>query len=223
MNARGLTLIEVMVAVTIAAFIMALLGGSLGRQMAAQETINNFTERENSARMSMERMAREISMAYLSKHYNCNERRTVTLFKSDHGGEALTFTSFSHYKWVKDANESDQNEITYEVKNDPSLPNKKALFRREAPRINDDPGKTGKEYVLAHDIEKVGFEFYNPDTDSWDKDWDSTRLDQRFRLPLYVRIKLSVPWTDGKPRIFFTQSRIMLQDALAFGPNLCLN
>ena len=211
-----------MVAVAISAFIMAIIGGSLARQMEASERISSFTERENTARMAMLRMSREISMAYLTKHYNCLERRTITLFKTE-GDDKLTFSSFSHYKWVRDANESDENVLTYELKSDPDDGTHKALFRREAPRVNDEPGKQGKEYVLAHNVSKLGFEFYNADTDAWEKDWDTTRADQRFKLPLYVRIKIEVPWSDGKPRSFFTQSRIMLQDALSFGPNLCLN
>lgn len=219
---RGLTLIEVLLAVAILSFITSILGGSLVRQIQTKEVIAAVTERENTARTALTRMAREISMAYLSKHYNCLERRTVTLFKSD-GDDELTFTAMAHYKWVRDANESDQGEITYTLKPDPDDTSKRALFRREAVRISDNPGKEGKDLVLAHDVSKMQFEFYNAESDAWEKEWDTTRSDRRFKLPLYVRITLEMPWTDGKPRKMVTQSRIMLQDALSFGPNICLN
>lgn len=222
---RGITLIEVLLAVAILSFITAILGGSLVRQIQTKDVISAMTERENTARTALTRMSREISMAFISKHYNCAERRTITSFKSD-GEDELTFTSFSHYKWVRDANESDQNEITYTLKNDPDDSSTRALFRRENTRISENTGKAdkdGKDYVLAHNISKMQFEFYNQDTDAWEKEWDTTRAERRFKLPLYVRITLEMPWTDGKPRKLVTQSRIMLQDALSFGPNICLN
>lgn len=222
MRARGFSLMEVMIAVAIVAFITAVLGGSLVRQLDAKERIAALAERQNTARMALTRMAREISMAFLSKHYNCNERRSVTLFKGKQNGE-LTFTSFSHYKWTKDANESDQNEITYSVKADPDGGNKHALFRKEAQRITDDPGEAGKDYVLAHDISSLEFEYYNFDNDTWESDWDTTRSEKKFKLPLLVKLTLKLPFPDGKDQTFVTQSRIMLQDALHFGANTCIN
>ena len=170
-------------------------------------------------------MAREVSMAYITKHYNCVERRTQTLFKGKSGSkEPLVFTSFSHYKWRRDAHESDQSEITYYIDTDPDDSKNKALFRKESRRITEKAGETGKENVLAHDVESLDLKFYNPDTDTWEDEWDTTRSERRFKLPLFVKLELKLPMPHGqKAQTFTTQSRIMLQDALSFGPNICLN
>jgi hypothetical protein len=170
-------------------------------------------------------MSREISMVYLSKHYNCVERRTETLFKGRNGHrDLLTFTAFAHYRWKKDAHEDDQSEISYYVDSDPLDTSKKALFRRESRRITDDPGETGAEYVLAHNIESVEMKFYNADTDHWEDEWDTTRSEKKFRLPLFVKLEMTLPMPNGqKAQTFTTQTRIMLQDSLSFGPNLCFN
>jgi len=223
MKQRGFNLMEVMIAVVIMSFIMAILGGTLVRQMETKEMIDQHAERQNTARIALLRMSREISMAYLSKHQNCIEKRTETLFKGKSGSrEPLLFTSFAHYKWRRDAHESDQNEISYYVDSDPTETGKKALFRRESRRITDEPGETGSEYVLAHDVEELELRFYNPDTDRWEDEWDTTKSDHKFRLPLFVRIELTLPMPNkAKAEIFSTQSRIMLQDALAFGPTVC--
>ncbi|MCC6806851.1 MAG: prepilin-type N-terminal cleavage/methylation domain-containing protein [Deltaproteobacteria bacterium] len=225
MTKRGFSLMEVMIAVAIVAFISAILGGSLVRQLEAKAMLDVYSERQNTARIALLRMSREISMAYLSKHYNCVERRTQTLFKGRSGTrEPLLFTSFAHYRWKKDSHESDQSEIAYYIDNDPLDTQKKALFRRESRRITDDPGKTGPEYVLAHDIEGLELSFYNADSDRWEDEWDTTRSEKKFKLPLFVKIELTLPMPDGKKaQTFMTQSRIMLQDALSFGANVCLN
>lgn len=217
-------MIEVMIAVAIVAFIIVIIAGTLQRQGAAMSRVERLTERENTARAAMNRMSREISMAYLSKHYSCVDRRTQTLFKLKEGAsDGLVFTSFSHMKWVQDADESDQNEVSYYVKSDPTASGKLALFRREGRRITESPGKSGKEQILAHDISQLKFEFYNAATDLWEKSWDTTRSEHHFKLPTYVKITLILPWTGDKPRQFVTQARIVLQDALAFGPNTCTN
>lgn len=222
---RGFSLMEVMIAVAIVAFITAVLGGTMVRQLDAKELISTYAERQNTARIAMLRMAREISTAFLSKHYSCTERRTETLFKGRSGNrEPLLFTAFGHYKWRRDAHESDQSEISYFIESDPLDSTKKALFRRESRRITDDPGDTGQEYVLAHDIENLELSFYNSETDSWEDEWDTTRSEKRFRLPLFVKITLTLPMPNkAKSQTFTTQTRIMLQDALAFGPVTCMN
>ncbi len=215
---------EVMLAVAIIGFITTILGGTLARQLEAKEMIDAHSERQNTARIALLRMSREISMAYLSKHYNCTERRTETLFKGKNGSrEPLLFTAFAHYKWRKDAHEGDQSEISYYIDTDPADPKKKALFRRESRRITEEPGESGSEYVLAHDVEDLELHFYAADTDRWEDEWDTTKSDKKFHLPLFVRIDLTLPMPNKpKPETFTTQTRIMLQDPLSFGPNPCL-
>jgi hypothetical protein len=187
------------------------------------EIIVLHTERQNTARIALLRMAREISMAYVSKHHSCLEKRTDTLFKGKSGSrEPLLFTSFAHYKWRRDAHESDQSEISYYIDTDPTETGKKALFRRESRRITDESGQSGAEYVLAHDVGNLELRFYNPDTDRWEDEWDTTKSEKKFRLPLFVKIELTLPMPNKqKDETFTTQSRIMLQDALAFAPMTC--
>lgn len=220
-TSRGFSLMEVMIAVAIVAFIAAILGGSMVRQMDAKEMLDTYSERQNTARVALLRMSREISMVYITKHYNCVERRTQTLFKGRNGTrDPLLFTAFAHYRWRKDAHESDQSEISYFIDSDPLDTSKKALFRRESRRITDDPGETGSEYVLAHNVDELEVHFYNQDTDAWEDDWDTTRTDKKFRLPLFVKLDLTLPMPNGqKPQTFSTQTKIMLQDPLSFGPS----
>ena len=64
---RGFTLIEVMIAVSIAAIIGALTAGSFQRTYMAKELIESQDARYSAVRLAMTRMSREISMAFLSE------------------------------------------------------------------------------------------------------------------------------------------------------------
>jgi general secretion pathway protein J len=162
----------------------------------------------------MQRMAAEISMAYLSKHCNAEEPRNKTIFigKRSRHGMRLDFASFSHFKMRADANESDQNELSYFVDRDPDDKQETALMRREQARIDDEPEEGGVEQVLAHGVKELSFEFYEPKQERWQDEWDSTRMDQKHRLPTFVRIEMVALGPDGKTEEkFVTKARILMK------------
>ena len=90
-----------------------------------------IAEREHEVRLALERMAREISMAFLSAHRDCDTPKTKTIFKTSNSsiGTRLDFTSFSHLKLHADANESDQNELSYFVDRNPEDEKRKVSFK----------------------------------------------------------------------------------------------
>ena len=136
---QGFTLTEIMVAILIIGMIGTLTYGVFGNTVAVRDRAMEVGLRYHEIRQGMKRMSREISMAYLSRHYNCQDRRTTTIFqkKGSGGSDSLTFSSFSHIKMREDANESDQNIIQYFVEQDPKERQVKSLMRREKHRIDD--------------------------------------------------------------------------------------
>ena len=85
--------------------------------------------------MGIERMARELSMAFVSAQLNKSPALQVvkTAFVgTDPGkGSRIDFTSFSHQRLYRDAHESDQNELSYFVADDPEDAEPHVLARRE--------------------------------------------------------------------------------------------
>ncbi|HEX7489207.1 MAG TPA: prepilin-type N-terminal cleavage/methylation domain-containing protein, partial [Anaeromyxobacteraceae bacterium] len=69
-RAAGFTLIEVMIAVGITAVIGVMVMGSFQRTYAAKELTEGQDERFSSARMTLNRLSRELSQAFLSDHYD---------------------------------------------------------------------------------------------------------------------------------------------------------
>ncbi len=216
MRSRGFTLVEALIAVTILGFIGILTYGTFARAMQARDRAYAITSRYHQIRGAMQRMATELSMAFITAHKGCDDPRTETIFvaeRSSHGMR-IDFTSFSHFKIRADANESDQNELSYFVDTHPDDAQRTALFRREQIRIDEDPEEGGVEQVLAEDVTSLEFEFYDAKEDRWEDEWDSTNLDQKRRLPMFVAIKLKALDPRGDEEVFVTKTRIFLKNQL---------
>jgi general secretion pathway protein J len=216
MRSRGFTLTEVMISVAILAMIGMLVLGTVSRAMQARDKAQEITERYHEIRQAMQRMGKEISMAFISRNYNCADPRTKTIFAAtgSTSGMRLNFTSFSHYKMRVDANESDQNELSYYVDANPDDPKNKALFRREQNRIDDEPDRGGREQILAEGITGLEFNFYDGKEKKWRDEWDTTKLDYRERLPMFVSIKLKALDPSGKEETFVSKTRVFITQRL---------
>ena len=213
---RGFSLIEALVSVVILAMIGTLSFSTFARAMAARDRATLITDRYHSARQAMGRMAREISMAYLTHNRDCADARTLTTFvaKRQANGARLDFTSFSHVKMRGDAKESDQNELSYFVAPDPKISGMHNLMRREQNRVDERPTEGGRIQILANNVEELSFTFYDAKADQWQDEWDTAGRDTKDRLPKFVRIKLKA--RDHLQHIiaFETKTRVFLREAI---------
>ena len=100
----GLTLMEIALAVAILAVIATLTWGSLARSFDAYDTVTEIDGRYHNVRVAMNRMSKELSMAFLTsdrRHGGMSlgqERMSQTIFKSESGSpfQMLHFTAFAH-------------------------------------------------------------------------------------------------------------------------------
>lgn len=213
----GFTLIEIMIAVAILGLIGTLSFGTLRSSVDARERTMEVTDRYHQIRQSMLRMSRELQSAFLSEHRDCEDPQNKTVFigKSSSQGMRLDFTSFSHFKIRSDANESDQNELSYYVDTHPDDGSRKALFRREQARIDDEPEEGGSSKVMAEDVVDIEFEFFDPIDKEWENEWDSTGMDFRGKLPLFVKIQMTALDSAGQELKFTTKTRLFIQQAMS--------
>lgn len=198
----GMTLIEAMVAVTILTLVMTMVYGGFTQTMRNRAIMEAGTDRAHVIRVAMERMAREISQAFVSIHVNPNASLVTmrTIFHGRHEGEGsrLDFTSFSHRRLFRDAHESDQNEIGYflthhRMENEEGRrEDRVVLVRRESRRIDDAPEEGGQLTILVDDVNELTFRFFDPQSLQWVDEWDTTGLETN-RLPAQVFIRLVVP------------------------------
>lgn len=162
-------------------------------------------------------------MAYTSAHRNPNEalRTTITGFiaKESGGSSRVDFTSFAHRRLYRNAHESDQSELSYFVVNDPKNTTKRVLARREQRRVDDDFQKGGQSQILIENIRKFELTFYDPLTNEWASNWDSTQTSgQPNRLPMQAKILITVPNVAGKgpDQTFGTRADLPITYALNF-------
>lgn len=215
---RGFTLAEVVIALAVLALIGTLTFGVFNQSLNARTQALEITEHYHMVRQAMLRMAREVSMAFVTIHKDCEDPRTDSMFVGERSGSSfrLDFTSFGHFKTQADANESDQNELSYFVDTDPEDSGRKALFRRSSARIDDEADEGGFEQILARRVLGFEMEFYDDKDDRWIDEWDTRDSEFRDRLPLFVRLQLKIESPFGEEEEFVTKSRVVLRDRIRF-------
>lgn len=220
MTRRGMTMIEVLVAMGIVTMMMLAVWRSFSVTVRVSEMSVDIQERYSTVRNAMDRMAAELSTAYLSFNRNPAEARHFTLFEGrrDGQGDSVTFSSFGHLRIRRDSNESDQTVIQYFIERDPNDLNRTHLYRRETKRLTgdrpEDLRRFAPAYVLCEDVESLEFEFWDPIRLDWIDEWRTTVAEgQPDRLPPRVRIKLGIKY-EGEIQYFVTQAVLPMQEKL---------
>lgn len=191
---RGMTLVELLVAMSILAFISVLVFSSIDGMRRSREGVERVSGRYREGRLAMARITRELQSAYLSAHVPIDESLLVlrTAFIGERGAPTarLDFNSFAHRRLVANARESDQIEVGYFGMVDPQERGTIDLVRREA-KPDLEPQEGGKIEVLATDIDLFELEYLDPLSGRWREEWDSTSIvGERGRLPVMVKVTL---------------------------------
>jgi general secretion pathway protein J len=191
----GFTLIEVLISISILAFITLLLYGAFAALKRSKDGLARVQDRQREARMAMARITRELQSAYLSAHAPLNQAMLVqkTQFKGERGTPAdrLDFTAFANRRLDRNTHVSDQCELSYYGDSNPDGSGTIDLVRRVDTEIDLEPDKGGKVEVLATDIDLFNLEYMDAMSGQWQETWDTTSATgQPDRLPLQVRVIL---------------------------------
>jgi general secretion pathway protein J len=193
-----MTLMEIMVSLAILSMIGALSWTALGQTLLARESLERQDGVRQQARNALERISRELGLAYLSGNITTpNSYKTVFVGKDADPIDTLWFASLSHHRIYRDSRESEQTELTYWGEPDPEDRNTYVLLHREAPRIDHEPDKDGVILPLAYGVQRLDFKYLDPNTNEWEDEWDSTGIDHPNRLPRAVRVVLVLEGPDA--------------------------
>lgn len=215
---RGLTLIEVMVAVSVLTLISVLVYGAFSTITRGKQAASDISERYRVGRIAMTRMANELSMAFISMHVAATPslQSRVTAFTGK--GSRVDFDAFAHRRLSKDAHESDQCELSFFTASNPKKTTQLDLVRREQALIDDQHGKGGVSQVLADDVDTFALKYLDPTTGLWTETWDTTSaIGQANRLPLQIEIYLVLKaGPAGEPIRLRTKTTLRMLQPLAF-------
>jgi general secretion pathway protein J len=221
MRARGFTLIEVMVAVAILAIVTTLTWASFRQSFATKSQIEAQAGRYRTVRLALDRLAREISMAYISQNEDSSQqpdRRTRLVGKRHTDVDEIMFTYFGHQRLYQDANECDTAMVAYYSARDRNDSRKINLMRRETRRlpyfklIDDQAGETD---IVCDDVVRLKIDYWDVRDKTWREEWTTAQSDgQASRLPGKVRITLTVHDERGVEVPFQTMVRIAMSEPL---------
>lgn len=214
----GFTLLEVLIAAAILATMGGLVYGSFGRAYQQKSEVEAADERISQARGALDLMAREISLAFLSEHYDRKRfRDRPTMFKGDDRGrqDELLFTSLANIRFGRDEKTSDQGVFKYWLERDPEG-RFDSLWRRVNPIIDEEADRRGTRAVLCENVRQLEFEYWDAKKEEWVNEWDSSRPEHNGVLPERVKITLVIVDHEGKDQQYSTQTQIMIQRSLSF-------
>jgi general secretion pathway protein J len=214
-RARGFSLVELMVAVGITAALGAMTIGAFAQVDRASQIARAQGERYAAARLALSRMAREVSMAFLSENYDRTRfRERVTLFVGRE--DRLLFSTMAHRRLYWDARESDQAIVEYTVESDPDLPGEQALFRREKVRLDDEPDTGGRKDLVATHVTGLTVSYWDRQRNDWAREWSTKSVEKSKALPSRVRFELELKLADGRTERFVTETRVEIGTPLEF-------
>jgi general secretion pathway protein J len=218
-RARGMTLIEVIVAIGILAMVSVLIHGVIDSLTRGRKAEGLRTEREHEGREALQRIVRDVSSAYLSTHVPSVTALMTSKTAFVGRSSRVDFTAFAHRRTERDSHESDQAEVGYFLLADPDTSDKMDLVRREQTPIDLDPLKGGVVDVVAENVTEFEVRYFDPTTSQWVETWDSMQVTgQPNRLPLQVSIRLVLRGLgDGPPYEYMTKLFLPIQQPLSFG------
>lgn len=214
-RARGMTLIEVLIAMAIMGLMMMIAWSTIKSASDARTTFTALEDRNHEIRVGLARMVFDLEHAYLSKNETATGDNRLAYFIGK--DEEVRFSSYGHQTLWADANESDQTVVVYYLDDDPNARSGDALFRKELRRQSTEQAwdrLPGELDIVISAVEKLELEYWDWKDKDWQRDWDSTKADgESDRVPTRVRIKITYENSRGDELTMTTEARMLLEEA----------
>jgi general secretion pathway protein J len=218
---RGLTLIEIVVALGILAMMGGIAFSTLATTMGVREALDEAGGSDRIARTALTRITREFQLAYMTKNLDAVQTyQTIFVGKDDDDTDIVWFSTLAHRRKYRDSRECDQGEVTLFTEPDPDEDALLVLYHRAGPRIDHEPDKDGVIRPLARGVSRFDLQYLDPTTGEWKVEWDTQSAETPNRLPRAVQVVLSVVSTDPDDEDHSTVQTYVRTIMLALAPSL---
>lgn len=201
----GFSLIEILVAAALLGLMGSLLLGTLTSALNIKSEVEKDSKRNQEISQAMSRMAREISMAFISAQYPPGASAPAQFNGSPH---ELSFTAFGHMVFKKNAKQSDQQTIKFALGNDERTQTR-SLLRTIQPNI-DLKFSHALTQTLCREIKDINFSYFDDKKGIFKSSWDTEGVENAQSLPSRVRIKMTAIIEGETHQDFYTEAFIWL-------------
>ncbi len=203
-NARGFTLIEVVITVAILMSLTIAIASMLKSGFEVKAGLSEKAAMLHRLSVAMDKIARDVQFTFYvslkDADKNGIDRKMKTIFKIDKGspGDRLTLTTKTHQAIRSGASESEFTYVIYDLRDSQDSPGRKDRYRAETPAIPLDLKDEPPMRLLAKNIKAVTYEYWRGD--DWVKGdyWDTGRGETRNLLPKLVKITIEAYLHDAK-------------------------
>ena len=203
---RGMTLIEILIAMAVLAFMAISVVIVMRNSTEVQEDIRARTELSQMGRNAIEMIRQEMYMAYVSRQ---TTEEWQTFFKASDRDpiDEVHFVTRAHEKRYSDSKESDIAEVS--LTSESGTGAFATLLHRSDPTPDDQWDRGGTILPLARNVRRLNLRYYDRDKEEWVDDWDSESGEYANQVPRAVEIVLELEDAAGNTASFMTRGRIM--------------
>lgn len=188
---RGMTLIEVVVAISILLVMSLIVMESLSNSIEFNNLLSRRDMTIRTARVTLSRIKNDLELSYLTFNKTAVATYQTVFVGIDEDPDRIFFASLSHQRRYLDTRESDQTEITLWAEQSPEdIGRGFVLYRRESPRIDQYPDEQGVVLPLAYNVRTFRLRYLDQADGEWKEEWDSRTADTPYRLPRAIEIGL---------------------------------
>ena len=203
---KGLTLLEMLIAISIIGIIMAVVYGAYMSNVDAIQMSRQEAEITQKARIVFDRMGKDLASAFIGTGMGEEQEENLLVFigqdieTDGDPTDRLDFTSLSHMPMGGAGPWTDLCEVSYFLEADPEGAGF-VLFRRDDAYLDGNPVEGGPFFEIADGIKSFDMTFQDQGGEVYEN-WNSLEGEQKGRLPSLISIRLVFTNGDDVDRLF---------------------
>lgn len=203
---KGLTLLEVLVAVSITALVLTAVYGAFTSNMEVIELARDKGQVYQTARIVMDRMIKDLECAFIAAPIEVDTVKLGMVSEDEEidgrPADRIHFSTLAHLSVIAGAIQTDLCEVSYSLEEDEDGDGL-LLFRRDEPVPDDTLSEGGARQEMTEMVKELDLTFEDEEGDTHDA-WNSLEGDQKDKLPSLIRIRMVLSGPQGYEYLFTT-------------------